>query len=288
VPGARRRPVQGDPRRQRLGRHRPDRHLHRDRHPARSRAPELEADIIVTATGLDLLSARRHGARVDGREVDLAETTSYKGMMLSGVPNMALTFGYTNASWTLKCDLVCEYVCRLLNHMDAHGYAQCMPQVLTVLCVTLLFAAPSGASAYTVGEPSKETIEGTKRQAEHAAQEQKEENERAAKSAEEKKAAEERQQHEAVENQQQQAKEAAKKKAEEEALQCVVPSLKGDPLARATTALRRAHCKLGKVSAPRGKKSALVVLSQKLKPGAKLASGTAVGVTLGHAKHAHH
>jgi hypothetical protein len=51
----------------------------------------------------------------------------YKGMMLSGVPNMALAFGYTNASWTLKCDLTCEYVCRLLNHMDAHGYSSCVP-----------------------------------------------------------------------------------------------------------------------------------------------------------------
>ena len=48
-------------------------------------------------------------------------------MMLSGVPNLALAFGYTNASWTLKCDLTCEYVCRLLNHMDEHGYEQCMP-----------------------------------------------------------------------------------------------------------------------------------------------------------------
>ncbi len=53
---------------------------------------------------------------------------TYKGMMLSGVPNMAFALGYTNASWTLKCDLTCEYVCRLLNHMDSHGYTQCTPQ----------------------------------------------------------------------------------------------------------------------------------------------------------------
>jgi hypothetical protein len=52
----------------------------------------------------------------------------YKGMMLSGVPNLAVAFGYTNASWTLKCDLTCDYVCRLLNHMDAHGYDRCTPQ----------------------------------------------------------------------------------------------------------------------------------------------------------------
>ena len=65
---------------------------------------------------------------VDGREIVLAETMSYKGMMLSGVPNMALALGYTNASWTLKCDLTCEYVCRLLRHMDEHGYEVCTPR----------------------------------------------------------------------------------------------------------------------------------------------------------------
>jgi len=65
---------------------------------------------------------------VDGRDVELSETMSYKGMMLGGVPNLAMTFGYTNASWTLKCDLTCEYVCRVLNHMDARGYRQCVPE----------------------------------------------------------------------------------------------------------------------------------------------------------------
>ena len=83
---------------------------------------------MVTATGLNLLALGGMELAVDGRDVEISQTTSYKGMMLSGVPNMALTSGYTNASWTLKCDLVCEYVCRLLNHMDAHGYEQCMPQ----------------------------------------------------------------------------------------------------------------------------------------------------------------
>jgi monooxygenase len=89
---------------------------------------ELEADIVITATGLNLLALGGMQLTVDGREVELPQTFSYKGMMLSGVPNMALTLGYTNASWTLKCDLVCEYVCRLLNHMDAHGYSQCAPE----------------------------------------------------------------------------------------------------------------------------------------------------------------
>jgi monooxygenase len=87
---------------------------------------ELEADLIVTATGLNLLVLGGIELIVDGREVVLSETMSYKGMMLSGVPNLALAAGYTNASWTLKCDLTCEYVCRLLNHMDAHEYRQCV------------------------------------------------------------------------------------------------------------------------------------------------------------------
>jgi cation diffusion facilitator CzcD-associated flavoprotein CzcO len=89
---------------------------------------ELQADLIVTATGLNLQAFGGMEIAVDGREVDLSETTSYKGMMLSGVPNLAMTFGYTNASWTLKCDLTCGYVCRLLNYMDEHGYGRCMPQ----------------------------------------------------------------------------------------------------------------------------------------------------------------
>jgi len=91
---------------------------------------ELEADLIVTATGLNLLALGGMRLTVDGRQVDLSQTMGYKGMMLGGVPNMAMTFGYTNASWTLKCDLTCRYVCRLLNHMDARGYRQCTPQNL--------------------------------------------------------------------------------------------------------------------------------------------------------------
>jgi cation diffusion facilitator CzcD-associated flavoprotein CzcO len=89
---------------------------------------ELEADLVVTATGLNLLTLGGMQIAVDGREVDVSETMSYKGMMLSGVPNLAMAFGYTNASWTLKCDLTCAYVCRLLNHMDEHGQLQAVPQ----------------------------------------------------------------------------------------------------------------------------------------------------------------
>ncbi len=88
---------------------------------------ELQADLIVTATGLSLLALGGVRLAVDGREVDVSETVIYRGTMLSGVPNMAFTLGYTNASWTLKADLASEYVCRLLAHMDQRGYRQCTP-----------------------------------------------------------------------------------------------------------------------------------------------------------------
>jgi len=86
---------------------------------------ELEADIVVSATGLELLFIGGIDVRVDGEPVDLPSTLTYKGMMLEGVPNLALAIGYTNASWTLKCDLTCDYVTRLLNHMRATGTRQC-------------------------------------------------------------------------------------------------------------------------------------------------------------------
>ena len=87
----------------------------------------LEADVIVTATGLRLLGLGGIAVSVDGREVKLPETMVYKGLMLSDVPNCAFTFGYTNASWTLKADLVAEYVTRLLRYMAARGYDSCVP-----------------------------------------------------------------------------------------------------------------------------------------------------------------
>lgn len=88
---------------------------------------DLEADIVVTATGLKLEVMNGLALTVDGEAVRPAETLSYKGMMYSNVPNLASAFGYTNASWTLKCDLTCEYVCRLLNHMRRKGLRQCTP-----------------------------------------------------------------------------------------------------------------------------------------------------------------
>ena len=88
---------------------------------------ELPADVIVTATGLNLLAVGGMALGVDGTEVTLSRTVAYKGMMLSGVPNFSLTIGYTNASWTLKADLVAQYVCRLLRHMDAGGFQSVTP-----------------------------------------------------------------------------------------------------------------------------------------------------------------
>jgi cation diffusion facilitator CzcD-associated flavoprotein CzcO len=89
---------------------------------------ELAADIIVTATGLNLRLMDGVQLVVDGAPVDMPRTMSYKGMMYSDVPNLASAIGYTNASWTLKCELTSGYVCRLLNYMARHGYRQCTPR----------------------------------------------------------------------------------------------------------------------------------------------------------------
>jgi len=89
---------------------------------------ELPADIIVTATGLNMKLMGNADIVVDGQVVDVGKTLSYKGMMFSDVPNFASTFGYTNASWTLKADLTAEYLCRILNRMDRGGYAYCTPR----------------------------------------------------------------------------------------------------------------------------------------------------------------
>jgi cation diffusion facilitator CzcD-associated flavoprotein CzcO len=88
----------------------------------------LEADVVVTATGLELLALGGIKIEVDGKFVDISETTQYKGMMLSDVPNLFFATGYTNASWTLKCDLTSEYVCRLINHLDKTNKNICVPR----------------------------------------------------------------------------------------------------------------------------------------------------------------
>jgi cation diffusion facilitator CzcD-associated flavoprotein CzcO len=88
---------------------------------------ELEADVVVTATGLNLLPVGGLALTVDGEPAELPGRLTYRGMMLSGIPNLAFVVGYTNASWTLKADLVSEYVCRLLSYMAARGYTTCVP-----------------------------------------------------------------------------------------------------------------------------------------------------------------
>ena len=93
-----------------------------------SSGKELEADIIVTATGLMLEVLGGVGVSVDGKPVDFSKTLSYKGVMLSDVPNLASVFGYINASWTLKADLICSYVARLIKYMDKNGYVQVTPR----------------------------------------------------------------------------------------------------------------------------------------------------------------
>jgi cation diffusion facilitator CzcD-associated flavoprotein CzcO len=88
----------------------------------------IPADLIVTATGLNLQALGGLRLSVDGKAVDLSKTLNYKGVMFSGVPNLASCFGYTNAAWTLKCDLICRYVCRLLDYMQRHQVRQCTPR----------------------------------------------------------------------------------------------------------------------------------------------------------------
>ena len=89
----------------------------------------LDADIIITATGLELVTLGEMDFFVDGSQVDFAKTWTYKGFAYSDIPNLASTFGYINASWTLRSDLTAEYVCRLLNHMRKKGVAQCTPRL---------------------------------------------------------------------------------------------------------------------------------------------------------------
>ncbi|NMO15668.1 NAD(P)/FAD-dependent oxidoreductase [Pyxidicoccus fallax] len=89
---------------------------------------ELEADIVVTATGLNLLALGGIALTVDGVPVHLPDKVAFRGMMLDGVPNFSLAVGYTNSSWTLKIGLLCEHFCRLLTYMDKHGHTICRPE----------------------------------------------------------------------------------------------------------------------------------------------------------------
>ena len=87
----------------------------------------IDADLIITATGLNLELCSNISLKVDNKEINLADTVTYKGMMFSGIPNLVSTFGYTNASWTLGADLTSEYVCRLLNYMKKNSMKKCCP-----------------------------------------------------------------------------------------------------------------------------------------------------------------
>lgn len=89
---------------------------------------ELKADVIITATGLNLEMLSTVEFFIDNKSVDISKTVTYKGMMYSGIPNLASTFGYTNASWTLGADLTSEYVCRVINHMKRNNYDVVCPK----------------------------------------------------------------------------------------------------------------------------------------------------------------
>jgi len=94
---------------------------------------EIDADIVITATGLKVVIIGKADVEVDGKAVNPGDVFTYKALMLSDIPNTAFTIGYSNASWTLKADLVCEYVVRLLDHMDEHNYSVVTPRVRTAL-----------------------------------------------------------------------------------------------------------------------------------------------------------
>ena len=121
LPHPGRRPVQGHQVGKGLCGHRHHRHVHRRRESSWQSGEDLEADIIVTATGLNLVTLGEMDFVVDGEPVDFARTWTYRGLAYSDVPNLVSSFGYVNASWTLKADLTSEYVCRLLKHMAKGG-----------------------------------------------------------------------------------------------------------------------------------------------------------------------
>jgi monooxygenase len=105
---------------------------------------ELPADVVVTATGLQLQVGGGMRITVDGAEIDPGRTVAYRGCLLSGVPNLAICVGYVNASWTLRADLIARYVCRLLAHMDANGYRSATPEFDGALASRPLLALTSG------------------------------------------------------------------------------------------------------------------------------------------------
>ena len=97
----------------------------------------IEADIIVSSTGIELLNLGGADFVVDGKTINFADEWTYKGVMCSNIPNMVQTFGYINASWTLRADLTAEWVCRVLNHMDEFDYDQATPRIPEILARTM-------------------------------------------------------------------------------------------------------------------------------------------------------
>lgn len=116
----------------------------------------LDADIVISATGLNLLAIGGMELVVDGTPVDLAHTVSYKGMMLSGVPNFAWTIGYTNASWTLKADLIAQYVSRLLTYLDRNGFDAVTPDATGVSAAKPFLDLASGYVQRSMSEMPKQ------------------------------------------------------------------------------------------------------------------------------------
>lgn len=121
---------------------------------------ELDADIIVTATGLNLLAFGGIKFTVDGATVKVSEKVAFKGFLLSNVPNFAYMFGYTNSSWTLKVGLVCEHFCRLLAHMDANGHTICYPQLPASMSTRPLLEITSGYARRAAGQLPHQGTEG--------------------------------------------------------------------------------------------------------------------------------
>jgi monooxygenase len=122
---------------------------------------EVEADIIVTATGLNLLAFGGVSLSVDGVTVNVPEKVAFKGFLLSDVPNFAYVFGYTNSSWTLKVGLVCEHFCRLLAHMDAQGHTICYPQPPASMPTRPLLEITSGYAKRAAGQLPQQGAEGS-------------------------------------------------------------------------------------------------------------------------------
>ena len=116
---------------------------------------ELDADIIVTATGLNLQLFGGIEVSVDGEVKNAHDSLVYKSFMLSGIPNMAFAFGYTNSSWTLKVDLVCEHVCRLMSYMDQHGYTTVVPVVDDPKIAKRPTSRPATSCARSTSSPSR-------------------------------------------------------------------------------------------------------------------------------------